>query len=929
MKKSLILLFPGILLASFTVFAQQLNISDIVRSDDVIRVQDLQPGGQEMHPAAARAVARGEKPGAFKNVSYELAPNVKMLSPARKNSIRLQQDGMLDISPGAFRPSPDSIYFDPSSDLVLSAWPADDKNMIAVRPSMASVFQNIEVPEQEVPLTLANTVSLAKGVVESSLQLNNKYAVNLKFDSVSFLIDKQEKDSLVITLVGQILLTNPRIEGKYSRNNGYRLVFLASEQVDMKIYTTMNYKREVKTPVWGTVINMSDLGKCEIGLFILVSAEGSVTLAVEVHQGLELALGASGGTFWYIPTSLTNISNVDSWCEVAYNIRSKMKAFAGFQCTANLKLKGYNALDVFVNAGMEGTVATDGWTLDADVGLRLKAGGKVISKKFTLLDSYYSLWKYQKPDFGNYSMIIHEACAWGDYVAGGIHSLVPGKNTGIMDTVPYAGPLTVIVSRKDGSGSEYSAVTGDGGVFIARNVPLRKGDRVSVKIPGVANASQPVDATLPFSEIKLYSADYFTGEARGSVAGSRSKWARLAASREGPVPAAVAAIAGTMPSGRLSDVLARQETLDRLNEFRNNLTVYRGPIEFAVTAAVSPAVTGTAAQSPAADNIQAQQGTASGTAAVSRIATGQAPADRIMGKTAAGTAAAVGKTTVAGTTTGAGTRAAAGTAATAGTRAGAAVAVKPGSMIEAQKGTVSSPLGYFSVGGLAFEPGQMVKASIEVEGFILESDWVETDGLSVSVIEHDEYRVSAVPGSETYSAANSFVVVSALRGGIAPEGSVYLLAGADAPHASLKAPQAVQEFPDAHKAKIWFSENPELIPLENHPGTAVASTGPWSVTYGYSAPGDAINPLKNRKHPFELIRYIYKGTDLGYSDYTDQCGVCTSPLNLLDRLQKNDIPGMTDQSGRSSVQTEKSVQTQKNIPAAKPQQQIKRPPAIR
>ncbi|MCK7536566.1 MAG: hypothetical protein MZV63_39085 [Marinilabiliales bacterium] len=48
------------------------------------------------------------------------------------------------------------------------------------------------------------------------------------------------------------------------------------------------------------------------------------------------------------------------------------------------------------------------------------------------------------------------------------------------------------------------------------------------------------------------------------------------------------------------------------------------------------------------------------------------------------------------------------------------------------------------------------------------------------------------------------------------------------------------------------------------PGAAIASTGPWSATYGYSSPGDAINPAKNRKHPFEMVTYVYKNKDLGY-----------------------------------------------------------------
>ena len=118
--------------------------------------------------------------------------------------------------------------------------------MIAFRPSLSAVFDDIEVPEQEVPITLANTISMAKGVVESSLQLDNKYAVNLQFDSVTFVLDKVDKNSLTATLVGRILLTDPRVEGRYSKNGGYRLVFKATEQVDMKIYTTMKLKEEVR-----------------------------------------------------------------------------------------------------------------------------------------------------------------------------------------------------------------------------------------------------------------------------------------------------------------------------------------------------------------------------------------------------------------------------------------------------------------------------------------------------------------------------------------------------------------------------------------------------------------------------------------------------------------------------------------------------------
>jgi len=889
---------------------QQLKVAEAVRYDGVVTTQDLQPAVQTVHPVAARAMARGEQPGAFRNVKYEFAPNVRTLSPAQKSRIRLLQDGILDLSGGAFRPSPDSVYVDPSSDLVMQAATVDDNEMLAMRPSLAAVFQDIDVPEQEVPITLANTISMAEGVVESASQMNNDYAVNLQFDSVTYLLDKVDNDSLTVTLVGKIQLTNPRVEGKYSKNGGYRLVFLASEQVDMKIYTSMTLKEESKTPIWGTEIKMSDLGKCEIGLFILATMEGKLTLAIEINQGIDVAMGARGGTFWYIPTSIHNISTIDSWCDVGYNVTAQMKAFVGFQCTANLKVKGYNALDVYVNAGMEGTVNTDGLTLDADVGMRLKAGGKVVSKKFTLIDTYYSLWKYQKPDYHGYDMVIHEACAWGDYVAGEVHSLVPSSTVpGGMDTIPYEGPLKVIVRHPNNSSGEYSTTADADGIFIAKAVPLKKGDKVMIKLPDVGNPSPAVEASIPFKEIRLWSADYYTGIAEGSIAGSRSKWAKLAASQESSPSIAAAAMAVQSQADRIQQLLPHQEAIRRIEEFRNNLTVYRGPIEFIVQSLPKatlilpqPLIT-TPQDSPT-------RASATNSAAVrgSRVQTTTAAATRA--QTAAQNTSRVQATSPA-----------ASRAQAAAQPASRAEAMAKAEKIKLNRGTVNSLMGTFAVSGLTFEPGQKVKARITVEGFVVESDWVEADGLMVSAIESDGLNTGTIPGVETISAENSFVVVSAVRSEMPPAGTVTMIKGADAPHASLISPQPVPEFPEATKARVWFSMSVPLVPLEDHPGSSIASTGPWSVSYNYQSLGDAIRPEKKRKHPFEMVSYLFNNTDLGYSTFIDECATCTSPMSVIERLGKTTGTGMPQNSGTPALQQKI------NVPVKTPQ--LQKAPVIR
>ena len=803
---------------------QHKNIIDPVSAEGVVTLQDLKPVAVRANPVAVRAMSNGEKPGEFQNVSYRYAGNVKPLTAAQKSQISLKEDGILDLSGKTFVPHPNTVYVDPQSDLVFQTEPVDETQMIILRPKMSAVFDDIEIPQQEVKVTLANTVSMAEGIVASAVQTGGDYAVNLQFDSIKFLLDEAKEGSLTATLVGQVLLTNPRVEGKYSKNGGYQLVFKTSEQVDLKVYTTVKAKKEIKEPVWGTVINAGDLGKCELGLFLLINMEGEVTLAFEIHQGLEMALGAKGSTFYYIPTSIRNISELEQWCDIDYNIRAKMKAFAGLQSTANLKIKGYNALDVYVNGGMEGTVETDGSTLDADIGFRIKAGGKVVSKKFTLVDKYYSLWKLQQPDYKGYSMLIHEACAYGDYVVGEIQSLADSKTmAGLKDTVPYSGPFTLIVKHPDSKTNQYPAQTDAEGLFVARDVPLKKGDMVMIKMPDVALPGTAAATTIPFREIKLYAADYYAGVAEGSVAGSKSEWAKLANRQAaGQVPGGMKDMLQNGPAAKLKGTLSQSEIIKRLDEFKNNLIVYHGPVEFIIQQAPAMAL---------------QPG-------VRPQAARTAPATPAVADKAA-----------------------------------------------ANKGMVNSPLGFFNVSGLTFEPGQKVKARIQVEGFTVESDWVETEGLMVSEIEHDRLQFATGLRTESFSAQNSFVVVSAIRSETTPTGTVKMIKGADAVHASLTVPQAVPEFPEAKKAIIWFTRSVSLKPLAGYPGSAIAETGPWSVTSGYSSPGDIINPAKNRKHPFEMVTYVYKNKDLGYSLFVDECASCTSPSNVVDRIGTLTKPG--------------------------------------
>jgi len=809
---------------------QQISVSDLNRAERVITIRDLKQKVKTLHPVAKSAISGGEKPGQFAGVNYRYAGNVKLLSEPQKNQIKLTQDGIMDITGTKFVPHPDTIYVDPSGDLVFRAEPVDEKQMMLIRPSFSSIFEELEIPRQEVKVNLANTVSLAEKVVASATGIGNAYAINLQFDSVTFLLDEAKEGKLLATLVGQIIMTNPRVEGKYSKNGGYQLVFKTDEQTDLRIYTTMSAKKEIKMPIWGTEIEAGDIGKCELGIFLLINMEGKVTLTAEIHQGIQMELGAKGGTFYYLPTSIENISSLTNWCDVNYDVKSEIKAFAGIQCAANLKIKDYNALYVYVNGGMEGTVATDGFDLSADIGFRIKAGGKVVSKSFTATDQYFSLWKYQKPDMKGYEMVIHEACAYGDYVAGEIYSLADSKTVpGAKEKIPYKGSLSVIVTHPGGATGQFQSRTADNGIFVAKNIPLKKGDQVRIKLPDVPEPSQPAEVTIPFREINLFSADYFTGTAEGFVSGSKSEWAKIAGTSDQSLPGNVIKKFDTGKSSAIKGNIPASEKISRINEFKNNLIVYHGSVEFITR----PSSTGQV------------------------ILKNPVPSE--------------------------------------------------GSSQPSKKNTgmINNPLGMFRISNLDFSPGQQVKARIVVEGFEIESDWIETEGLMVSGIEHDQLRTSAAPGKENIAALNSFVIVSALRGEKRPEGMVKLIRGEDAVHGSVVNFTTIPEFPEVKKGVVWFSKTVELKPLAGNPTASIAETGNWELVIRYSSPGDAITPSKNRKHPFELVSYKYKNQELGYHVFSNECLSCSSAENVVKKIgtqAKRDLPDFQRQTAPVPVQ---------------------------
>lgn len=757
---------------------QQVKINDLSKFDGIVTASEFNTV-KRVHPVAQRAIDNREVAGEFKNVTYKLAPNVRVLSVEQKSRLKMSADGILDRSlMGGFNPDPSLIYLDMDGEFAFQAQPLDEKSLMVLRPKMSSVFEDLNIPPQEVALTLANTAVTDPAVQTSSSKSQEDYLINFVFKDYKIVLDSLGKSGCFITLNGNISLTNPKIEASYTKNNGYRILFKAGEVLNLKADMNIKIKNEQKMLLWGGYAQIPELGKCEIAIYLALTFEGNITLKVEMSHAFDLQLGVKGSTFWYAPTSFKNISDYSLFNEMSADLVLDAKAFAGVMCNANMRIFGLKLLDINFTAGLEATGKIEDNKISAEMGLRALSEWKLLHLKKTMFNKYILMLRYEKPNFAGYDITIHEACAFGDFVAGEVRKSLGG------DTIPYTGPLTLLVKQSPSSQPGiYSAQTDKDGIFLAKNIPLKKGSTVSVRLPGVANASPESEATIPFSEIQLYHADYYAGIAGGSVSGGKSKWYKLATAHNTSAGAAQNSAAAGLYGGAAkfqhTSALSRSERMKRISEFMADILEYRGPVELVSQSGSRPL-----------------------------------------------------------------------------------------------SGVINSLNGSYEVRNLNFIPGDLVKARINVEGFIVESDWVETDGLVVSDIETEGLQFSGTHSSTTASALSSFVLVSPLRGETNPQGSLRLIKGMNYSDPLPVAERtAVDAFPDARNAVVYFDKTVNLVQLEGNPSVSVARSGTWSKSY--SLPAVSASVFKCDR-PFEVVSYLFKNREVGYSFFMEPCGKTTS-----------------------------------------------------
>ncbi len=844
-----------LLFHSFNLYSQQQPfnpkmISKVIEKNDFISV------AKKKSPVAIRAMQKGEQPGSFKGVHYSYNKHVVFLKPQTKNTIArsITGNGIINTKKlGPVRLHADSIYVDPESNLIFQPASLSEDTLIIFKPKFRQVFKDIDIPEQQVALNLANTDYTIEGSRVMEQRRGQNYDMIMKFDSVTYQVEEEKKSNhgntkmtFNVTLDGMIGFTNPVIEGKYTKNNGYKLVFKTNEHIDLKIRSNAQLAHKTSIPIWGYDIPAEDIGNCKIGVFLVITVDGEINLEVNVDQGINFASGIRGGTFYYFPKNVKYVNNTSSYCNIDYIVSGKIKAFGGIDCIAEMKIKGYDILKLRVRGGVEAKVekTKDNINLDADIGFRVLVDGEVkeLDKEFTLYDKYFLIWQKRERNFGGYDMMVKEADAYYDRVYGTI--LHKG------DAKPYKGSLVLYVTHPSGRENQYSGQTNGEGIFAMTGIPLKKGDQVSVKIAASPNRSPAVAADIPFKEIALTMADYYTNTVEGNVSSRINTFPEDAVIQNNhTAPVNRNAMQAVRNTSVINKTVVTPGIKLNFKSYQDALT-YKGPVEIIVEPTVHQFNKNLVGTTNKPANVQNKAGGF------------QVAGRQNMSKNnlAAGNARNIQKppafTTV-----------------------------------------INKPFGVFEVKNAKIQPGDKVKARINIDGFILESPWVTAEGLVFSGI-FDENPKGGIFDKEI-SAENSMVIVSALHSEKAPTGKVRMVKGMDMRHSKSTMNSVMNDsknkldlFKEARHPLVFFDKVVDLKPVNGSSGSAsIAETGPWKISNIYYNPSARFSIWKVDGHRFEYVGYTYDNHWTGYKYYQKTCGACKSmnedKIKQLDQVIGN------------------------------------------
>jgi hypothetical protein len=355
----------------------------------------------------------------------------------------------------------------------------------------------------------------------------------------------EDGSKISVTVTGGIGIGNMQLNGKYSRFDGYRIALSMAEESYLHVTMKSNIKQEIKIPIMGLGVDLG-VGSVSGGVFVIVGVDGDIRLEIGAREYVKASMGVHGGTKFYIPTSVKPLYGLEELKgDGDLAMSGVINGYLKFGPEVGIDIFGFDIAGAGAYLGTGANVSSDDLLLDVELYGILDVNAKFAGKRFKLARMRPTILKRKQANTGAYIISFLEVFVDPSRVGGIIKKQdpdvdVPDKPAeGILYRVLVV-PANESLDLYDPDCTEEAYVrkypqtgyweTNVEGEFIYEDQTgdmLHNGDQVYLEIiddkgdDDESNderfISSPQSPTLPFEEMKVFSADYFNDYVTGQI----------------------------------------------------------------------------------------------------------------------------------------------------------------------------------------------------------------------------------------------------------------------------------------------------------------------------------------------------------------------------------------------------------------------------
>jgi len=443
------------------------------------------------------------------------------------------------------------------------------------QPQLSEVIKDFNLPEQTVSLTRGNVTGFApsiEGCVVNPSQykllstdkdfkyVSDNPLIALKFDDVELDADLGDGIKMKVIVNGGLAIDSMDLTGRYTGFDGYEIAMTVDQECMLNVALDVEIKQEIRIPLYGFDVGFG-VGSISGGVFAILGMDGKLRLEIESSTFVSVTQGVGGGTFAYVPTTARPIFDQEIKVDGNVALSGQIDGYIKFGPMVRLELFGFDLVGVgiFLGAGVNVTLTLK--TLDIELYALFNVYITIVGKTFNLANFKPTIFKRQQADTAGYRVKILESFVKPGRVGGTIE-MEPDDPENEAGYMPAANlPYRILVVPKgvsfDPNHPETAdsqadirkypadgwAVTNDEGEFIQMDGStvmnengefiqmednasdgegkfyLNKDDTAYLEFQagGETYLSDPIQPTLPFSNITITKADYFNDFATGQV----------------------------------------------------------------------------------------------------------------------------------------------------------------------------------------------------------------------------------------------------------------------------------------------------------------------------------------------------------------------------------------------------------------------------